>query len=171
MAEGQAQPFVAGRIQVELARQAFQGDVHDRFLSLRAAPGRAGSALSMAAAPDRQGIFPPWPLRREVQLIAGLMQKNHESAGLPGAAASAVCWALSSTGRARRGPPARMSKRTNTVAATIEGRIDQFRRRCRGCAARCSRVNGVPVNGAFEDPADIRTLRDWRCRPRPCASA
>lgn len=61
-----------------------------------------------------------------------------------------------------------MSKRTNTVAATIEGRIDQFREavpRVRGQVFL--RVNGVPVNGAFEDPADIRTLRGLALQATP----
>ena len=61
-----------------------------------------------------------------------------------------------------------MSKRTNTVAATIEGRIDKFREavpRVRGQVFL--RVNGVPVNGAFEDPADIRTLRGLALQATP----
>ncbi|WYX15634.1 hypothetical protein WJ974_03650 [Achromobacter xylosoxidans] len=65
-----------------------------------------------------------------------------------------------------------MSRRTNTVAATVEGRIDAMRVAVPFVRGQVwLRVNGVAVNGTFDDPADIRTLRGCSNRPRRCASA
>lgn len=71
-------------------------------------------------------------------------------------------------GRPRCGPSARMSRRTNTVAATVEGRIDAMRVAVPLVRGQVwLRVNGVAVNGTFDDPADIRTLQGLRQQATP----
>ncbi|MFY3136011.1 hypothetical protein ACOTFF_02245 [Achromobacter xylosoxidans] len=61
-----------------------------------------------------------------------------------------------------------MSKRTNTVAATIEGRIGSIRLAVPLIRGQVHfRVNGEPVNATFEDPADIRTLRGLHAQATP----
>ncbi|MFY4261802.1 hypothetical protein ACOTCG_29710 [Achromobacter xylosoxidans] len=61
-----------------------------------------------------------------------------------------------------------MSRRTNTVAATVEGRIDAMRVAVPFVRGQVwLRVNGVAVNGTFDDPADIRTLRGLQQQATP----
>lgn len=61
-----------------------------------------------------------------------------------------------------------MSRRTNTVAATVEGRIDAMRAAVPFVRGQVwLRVNGVAVNGTFDDPADIRTLQGLREQATP----
>lgn len=61
-----------------------------------------------------------------------------------------------------------MSKRTNTVAATVEGRIDRIRLAVPLVRGHVHfRVNGEPVNATFEDQADIRALRGLQAQATP----
>ncbi|BEG73352.1 hypothetical protein [Achromobacter xylosoxidans] len=61
-----------------------------------------------------------------------------------------------------------MSKRTNTVAATVEGRIDRIRLAVPLVRGHVHfQVNGEPVNATFEDQADIRTLRGLQQQATP----
>lgn len=61
-----------------------------------------------------------------------------------------------------------MPKRKNTIAATVEGRIDKLRVAVPLVRGQVYlRVGGVPVNGAFEDPADIRMLRGLALQAAP----
>lgn len=61
-----------------------------------------------------------------------------------------------------------MPRRTNTVAATVEGRIDAMRVAVPFVRGQVwLRVNGVAVNGTFDDPADIRTLRGLQQQATP----